>query len=47
MYYELMTLLYFKDTPDKSNIKSYHWGVYNNENKLEYENNCINTEHLD
>ena len=41
MYFELMTILYFEDNVENTNIKSYHWGIYNNQNKLEYENKAI------
>ena len=41
MYYELMTTLYFKDKSGTSNIESYHWGIYNDKNQLEYQNKSI------
>ena len=41
MYYELMTTLYFKDKSGMSNIESYHWGIYNDKNQLEYQNKSI------
>tara|TARA_B100000902_G_C27180598_1_gene848731 strand:+ start:28 stop:555 length:528 start_codon:yes stop_codon:yes gene_type:complete len=37
MYYELTMYLYFNKNMGKTNIKSYHIGEYNNENKLEYQ----------
>ena len=41
MYFELMSILYFKDSVENTNVKTYHWGIYNDLNKLEYQNESI------
>ena len=41
MYFELMSILYFKDSVENTNVKTYHWGIYNDLDKLEYQNESI------
>tara|TARA_B100001093_G_scaffold472727_1_gene496086 strand:+ start:1251 stop:2177 length:927 start_codon:yes stop_codon:yes gene_type:complete len=35
-YNELIQHIYFKNKPMSTNVKTYHWGKYNNDNNLEY-----------